>query len=351
MKKWMIYGATGYAGKRIATEAANRGLTPQLAGRSQSELEEVGAMLDLETCCLSLDDVPKIQESLANIALLVNTAGPFMHTASTLREACLATGTSYIDISGEMDVLSESLKLNSAAKESGVLVVSGAGFDVVPTDCLAVSLANELTLPSKLSLALIEDYKFSKGTVASLLLQIPKGFFEVRKNRLSRITPGTMCKMVDLGSRSQYVMPFPWGDLVTAKASTRIKNISTYAGCNKLDAAISRLAFPILGFVYKSSTLLNWRLKLLNRQHQNPKEEELSTAIAFVWGRVENEAGEAIEGLLETPNGYSFTVNSIIEAVNRFFGGELGQLTGAMTPSQAFGAGFAESLPEVHRVY
>lgn len=112
-----------------------------------------------------------------------------------------------------------------------------------------------------------------------------------------------------------------------------------------------RLLFPALHFFYKSPTLLKWRLKLLDSSYKNPTEKELGTAKAYVWGRVENNAGDAREGLFETPEGYAFTQNSIIEATHRVLEGKLDQLSGAMTPAQAFGVGFAESLPGVKRIY
>jgi short subunit dehydrogenase-like uncharacterized protein len=351
MPKWIIYGATGYAGRRIATEAIKRGLTPILSGRSKTQLNEMGQELGLETRCFTLDEPAKIQGSLADIALLVNAAGPFIFTASALCEACIASGTNYIDITGEMDVFSAGLELDTAAKAAGVLIVSGAGFDVVPSDCLAVSLANSLNSPSRLFLALIEGDSLSKGSVVTLLHQITKGFFCVRNNRLIKIKPGTMCMEVDLGFQSQYLMPFPWGDLITAKESTGIGNITTYSGCNRMDAIFSRVIFPVLSLVYKSQTILSWRLKRLNSVHINPTEDELNTRKTYVWGRVENEAGDAKEGLLETPNGYTFTDISIVEAVTLFLEGKLDKLNGTLTPSQAFGVGFAESLPGVRRVY
>ena len=351
MHKWIIYGATGYAGKRMAREAIKRGLTPILAGRSKTQLKEMGQELGLETRCFTLDEPANIQASLADIALLVNAAGPFIFTASALCEACITSGTNYIDITGEMDVFSASLELDRAAKRAGVLIVSGAGFDVVPSDCLAASLANSLNSPSRLFLALIEGDKFSKGSVATFLHQITKGFFYLRNSRLIKIKPGTMCMEVDIGFQRQYLMPFPWGDLITAKASTGISNITTYSGCNRMDAVFSRVLFPVLGLVYKSKTILNWRLKRLNNTHINPTEEELNARKTYVWGRVENEAGDAKDGLLETPDGYTFTDISIVEAAILFLEGKLDKLSGALTPSQAFGVGFAENLPGVKRVY
>jgi short subunit dehydrogenase-like uncharacterized protein len=351
MKKWLIYGATGYTGRRIAAEALRRGSSPIVASRSNSQLVELGTELGLETRCFALDDPAKIRDALADVTLVVNAAGPFVYTATALRDACIASGTHYLDISGEMAVLSASLAADTAAREAGVLVVSGAGFDVVPTDCLAGSLASGIDSPSQLSLALVETSKFSKGTAASMLHQIPKGYFSLRQNQLVKIAAGTGCITVDFGFQQQYLMPYPWGDLVTANASTGIENITTYAGCSKMDATLLRLTFPLLHLAYKSSSLLNWRFKLLDNHYQNPTEQELASAKAYVWGRVENDDGEAKEGLFETPEGYAFTQLSVVEASLRVLEGTVEQNSGAMAPAQAFGTGFAESLPGVSRVY
>ncbi|MBL4660291.1 MAG: saccharopine dehydrogenase NADP-binding domain-containing protein [Alcanivoracaceae bacterium] len=351
LSNWVIYGATGYTGERIAREAVARGLSPILAGRSKEKLQTLADELSLDFHVHSLDDSHSLCRALADVALVVNAAGPFIHTAKQMRAACIASVTHYIDISGEIDVLSASLAANEAAKTAGVLCISGAGFDVVPSDCLAAELATKINNPSRLSVALIEEGRLSKGTLASILHQVPKGFFKVLQGKLAKIAPGANCITVDLGFAQHHLMPLPWGDLITAQASTGIENIITYAGMPKVDSLFFRVMGPVLHLAYKWQWLLNWRLKLLASTYKNPTPAELATAKSYIWVRVENDNNQSVEGLLQTADGYAFTQHSIIEAVLEVLTGEAKNLTGAMTPAQAFGMKFVERIPGVKRLY
>src|SRR5271170_2808124 len=93
-QSWMIYGAAGYTGTLIARHAHERGHRPLLAGRNATAITALAEHLDLPRRALALDDVD----------LVLNAAGPFLHTAAPLAEACLAAGVHYVDIGNELQV-------------------------------------------------------------------------------------------------------------------------------------------------------------------------------------------------------------------------------------------------------
>jgi short subunit dehydrogenase-like uncharacterized protein len=64
-----------------------------------------------------------------------------------------------------------------------------------------------------------------------------------------------------------------------------------------------------------------------------------------LWGQVEDATGQKRAMRLRTPEGYAHTVDAALASVARVLGG--GVATGALTPSQAFGADFVLSLPGV----
>lgn len=90
MTKLMIYGAAGYTGRMASANAKAHGLDLIVAGRPKDETklivlaEELGAEYRL----FGLDDAQATTEALAGIAVLLNCAGPFMHTAEPLMRAC-----------------------------------------------------------------------------------------------------------------------------------------------------------------------------------------------------------------------------------------------------------------------
>ena len=54
-------------------------------------------------------------------------------------DACLAAGVNYLDITGEIAVFESVLARGAEARAAGVVLLPGIGFDVVPTDCLALA--------------------------------------------------------------------------------------------------------------------------------------------------------------------------------------------------------------------
>jgi len=151
-QKLMIYGATGYTGRLVAAEAVEAGVRAVLAGRDAGKL---GALADslsaplnaasrstpLETRAFGLDEPAGIAAALGDIDVVLHCAGPFSRTALPMFEACLRTGTHYVDITGEISVCEALAARDAEAREAGIMVLPAAGFDVVPSDCLIADLA------------------------------------------------------------------------------------------------------------------------------------------------------------------------------------------------------------------
>ena len=70
-------------------------------------------------------------------------------------DACLAAGAHYVDVTGEVRVFEAVLGRHAEAAAAGVILLPGAGFDVVPTDCLAGLLAAALPDAVTLELAFV----------------------------------------------------------------------------------------------------------------------------------------------------------------------------------------------------
>jgi hypothetical protein len=61
--EWMIYGANGYTGVRIAREAVRRGQKPLIAGRNRQAIEQLAAELRCPARVFGLDSVNEIDRS------------------------------------------------------------------------------------------------------------------------------------------------------------------------------------------------------------------------------------------------------------------------------------------------
>src|SRR5665213_2407198 len=150
--RWMIYGSTGYTGRLIVQEAVQRGLEPLLAGRHPAAVEALAAQLNRPHRVFAIDD-PQLAEHVRGVELVLNCAGPFSATAVPLIEACIRAGAHYLDITGEIDVIEAAAARSIVAHDAGVMLVRAVGFDVVPSACLAKSLADKLPGATHLSLA------------------------------------------------------------------------------------------------------------------------------------------------------------------------------------------------------
>ena len=151
--RWMIYGANGYTGTLVAREAVRRGQRPVLAGRSADKVAAVARELDLPTAAFDLADGAAVARALEGIEAVVNAAGPFVHTVEPMIRGCLAVGASYLDITGEIPVFQTTFSFDGPAMERGVCLMSGVGFDVVPTDCMARYVAEQLPDATTLDIA------------------------------------------------------------------------------------------------------------------------------------------------------------------------------------------------------
>ena len=137
--KFLLYGANGYTGRLIAGLAASYGLVPVLAGRNKKSIVALAKELDLDYRIFSLKDTRSLENSLLEVPLVLHAAGPFQFTSRLMIEACLKTNTHYLDITGEISVFEQAKRFDEKAKAAGLMIMSGVGFDVVPTDCMAIT--------------------------------------------------------------------------------------------------------------------------------------------------------------------------------------------------------------------
>ncbi|ATA25232.1 hypothetical protein BIY26_21240 [Brenneria goodwinii] len=122
MKKLMIYGATGYTGRMIVTQAMILGVPLILAGRNDAKLAALASELNLPYRSFSLSESASIDEALADVAILLNCVGPFMRTADTLMKVAIRKKIHYLDIAAELDSYRLAESLDRDARAAGVML-------------------------------------------------------------------------------------------------------------------------------------------------------------------------------------------------------------------------------------
>jgi short subunit dehydrogenase-like uncharacterized protein len=343
---WMIYGANGYTGELAAREAARKGLKPVLAGRNAEAVGKLARELGLPSRTFSLDDSTGTAAELFGIKAVLHCAGPFIKTSAPMVAACLGTGASYLDITGEIPVFERVLSQGEAARRAGVALIPGVGFDVVPTDCLAARLKEALPDATDLVLAFYTDKGgVSRGTLKTMIESMPHAGAIRRDGKIVPVSIAFDSREIDFGRGGRrWAMTIPWGDVSTAYHSTGIPNIRVYSGTPPSQIRrMKRLAplLPLAGWPPVKRFAQRW----VERRVTGPTPEQRETARVYLWGQARNAAGRTVTATLETPEAYRFTAESAVAAVERVLAGKV--QPGAWTASKAFGPGFVTELPGV----
>jgi short subunit dehydrogenase-like uncharacterized protein len=336
---WMLYGANGYTGNLILREAIKRGMKPVLAGRNREALEKLGSTWNLEFRVFDLTDPKVICENITGMKAVLHSAGPFSATSRPMVNACVNEGVHYLDITGEIDVFESILCRDKEAKKHGVVLMPGVGFDVVPSDCLAVELASRMPEANELEIAFQGSTKVSPGTLKTMLEHFPSGSKVRRNGKIKTIRSGSLSKLIPFPNRSSWSAAIPWGDVSTAFHSTGIPNITVYGPMSR---PISKVAATLAPLVARP-TVKRLLQDLIVKRVKGPSDEDLRHGRVSFWACVRDEGGREISGVLEVPDGYLLTSQAALAALEKVLDGEIGP--GAWTPAKALGPRFVTTLP------
>lgn len=345
MSTYLIYGANGYTGSLIAQMAVERGHLPILAGRSES-VDSLAARLGLRSRRFDLDSPTSIDAGLKDVDAVLHCAGPFERTARPMAEACCRNRVHYLDITGEIGVFEMLAAMDRPARDREVLILPGVGFDVVPTDCLAVHLKRRLPTATHLCLGFQSLGRVSRGTATTMVENLHRGGAIRRDGQIRRVPAAWKTRTIDFGRGPVVAMTIPWGDVSTAWYSTGIPNIETYVAAPRavrMMAWITRPIAPLLG----SGVVQRWLKRRIQAQPPGPTDEQRARGRTLVWGEVCDDRGNSVRSRLRGPEGYTVTAIAALAIVERVLRGDLQH--GFQTPARLYGPDFVLSLPGFER--
>ena len=330
----LIYGATGYTGRLVTAEAVRVGLRPVLAGRNRGRLATLGDTFGIETRVVRLDDAERLATALEDVAVVLHCAGPFSRTWRPMYDACLATGTHYLDITGEIDVFEALAERDRAARDAGIMLLPGVGFDVVPSDCLIADLAARYPGGRHVRLGLAARTRVSRGTARSILESVDNLRIR-REGRITRIRPGQLRHEFDFGTPPAAALVSALGDVSTAWWSTGIANIESYGQATRHFRRAIRISrwFGWLLAGRMAQRLFN---RLIDRQPDGPSDAERRGSHAILVAEIEDAEGRRAAARVRTPDPYGFTATVAVAIAARAAAGDVE--VGFQTPSSAYGA-------------
>jgi short subunit dehydrogenase-like uncharacterized protein len=343
--KLLLYGATGYAGKLVASTAKSQGLELILAGRNESSLAVTAKELGWEYRVFGLDNPQAITRSLEGIAAVLNCAGPFAKTAKPLIDACLQTKTHYLDIAGEVPEFAALEMRNTEAKNALIMLLPGVGFGVVPTDCVAFYLKQQLPTAKRLMLAYETEGGVSQGTANTVLPNLHVMGVERQGGKLVRARPAQRSCKIDFGKGSVTAITNPWrADIVTAFYSTGIPNIEIYTVFPQPVRSLMQMSQQ-LGWLFNSSMFQSALARLIKTLPPGPDEAERAKGRVGVFGVAEDDTGKKVTALLSGPEAYDFTALAAVAVMKRILKGEV--KSGFQTPASVYGADLVREIPGV----
>ena len=336
---FLLYGAYGYTGQLIADLAVQRGLRPTLAGRDPVRLTAEADRLGLDAVAVSLDDSAALDRALADIPAVLHAAGPFSQTSEPMVEACLRTGTHYLDVTGEVAVFEALAARDAQARAAGITVLPGVGFDVVPTDCLAAHVASRLPSATTLQIAIRALSSASHGTAQTAVEQAGQPGSARVDGEIVDVPAAHDQITVDFGDgRARTCTAIPWGDVSTAFHSTGIPTITTYAALPPTAVRMMK-ASRYLGPVLRSAPVQSVLRALVSRAVSGPSDADRQRGRSFAWARASDDTGREAVAVWSGLEGYAFTADSALRSVLAVLEGRAE--AGFQTPSLAFGPDFA----------
>ncbi|GAB3571470.1 saccharopine dehydrogenase NADP-binding domain-containing protein [Spirosoma luteolum] len=334
---FLIYGAYGYTGRLIVELAVSRGHQPVVAGRDADKTRALAGQYGLPYFVFDVTDTPALTRALTDVQAVLHCGGPFALTAPAMVEACLQTQTHYLDITGEIEVFEHMARQHDAALAAGITLLPGVGFDVVPSDCLALHLKQRLRDATDLQLAFKTTGGLSRGTALTALHNVHRPGMIRRAGSLTPVPAAYEVRQVAFDGPPEPAVLLPWGDVSTAFYSTGIPNIRVFMAQSRGAIRLMKLMRYASGAL-RVPAVRSWLTGLINRRVTGPAPEVRQAEQCYLWGQVSNPAGYAIQATLITPEAYHLTAQTALLATERVLAGTT--KPGFFTPASAFGADF-----------
>lgn len=221
----------------------------------------------------------------------------------------------------------------------------GVGFDVVPTDCLALYLKQELPTAMDLVLAFASSGGLSRGTARTSIERMGTGGAVRRNGEIVRVPSAWKTRKIPFGCGEREAVTIPWGDVATAFHTTDIANVQVYAALPKNVRKTLKWS-NYLGWLLRTRPVKSLLLRKIDRRPPGPDADARARGRVWLWGEA-SDGNTCVSARMTTPEGYALTAMTAVEAARRVLAGEVEP--GFRTPAGAFGAEFVMEFEGVDR--
>ncbi|MDP2123663.1 MAG: hypothetical protein Q8J92_04705 [Parvibaculum sp.] len=348
----LIYGVDHFLGALASRVAVARGVNHIGAGRdiapvAQHATAMAGPLVaggPVEPRIFTPGDAHRIAGQLDDVAVLVNAAPLAEADFSSLLIACLATGTHFIDLGADRMTVAALAARDEAAKQAGVMLIAGAGFDFAAVDALAARLA--YILPGARAIALAVKRGLLLDAEAHALIAAVRSPGEMLKNgQLVASKAAERGLDVDFDTGPETAWLAPWNGYV---AAARHRSAYSTIDCfEALPEALERVltAGGLKTRLFRRGWGLKRLAKKLGRRRTKLTELQLTRGSAVVWGEARAPDGTVRRARLETPDAHLYSAEAAVVLARRALGGAA--RAGYQLPSAIGGAALVEEIPGV----
>ncbi|MGB3808927.1 MAG: saccharopine dehydrogenase NADP-binding domain-containing protein [Parvibaculum sp.] len=346
----LIYGVEEFAGALISRRAAGAAFAHIAAGGDIARVATHANAMSraraglVEPRIFGLGDKSRLATQLDDVAVLVNCSPRFSKTSPALIDACLATGTHYLDICSERLNLSQVLARNDEAERAGIVLIAGTSFDVAAADAMSARLATLLPAARNLTIA-VHRSPLSRAEAGSLIAACRVPGETLKNGRLTTSSPANSSVDVDFYNGEETAFLAPWRcEGISAQHRGPFTTVNSY-----------EVLHPALTRLLKRAGIRRWmfrhgyRLAALERRiagrRAGPTDKQLSRSRSIVWGEARAPDGSVRRARLEAPAAHLYTADATLLISRILLSGNVAP--GFRWPSEVGGAALVEEIDGV----
>jgi short subunit dehydrogenase-like uncharacterized protein len=239
-KPVIVYGASGYTGRLVCEYLRQYNVPFVAAGRDETRLKTSmeSHVAGIETADYEVvqvsHDPAALQDLFAGASVVCNTVGPFRTHGPEVVEACLATGTHYLDTTGEQDwLVTCDEKYGTDFAAAGLLLAPGTA-QMYTTGEIAAELCLESPGLDTLDIAVFWG---GSPTVASTLTILVNaalaGAYYLEQNQYQPWDPDAGLYQLAIPGQHELALALPWGGTshpVWYRRDPRVANVRALGG-------------------------------------------------------------------------------------------------------------------------
>ena len=239
-KPVVVYGASGYTGRLICEYLREYNVPFVAAGRDRAKLEASMRenVAGIETADYEIvevgHDAEALNELFAGASVVCNTVGPFSKHGPEVVEACLATGTHYLDTTGEQDWLITCDEQYGADFAAAGLLLSPGIAQMYTTGEIAAEVALEKPGLDTLDIAVFWGGSPTIASTQTILFNAAlSGAHYLEQNAYVPFDPEDGHTQLVIPGQHELGLALPWGGTshpVWYRRDPRVANVKALGG-------------------------------------------------------------------------------------------------------------------------